>query len=139
MPGTTSASNSDVDAVNSESTSVPDESKTEEEQLTKSTDHFTRVRAPTAYDEVRCELRPSLGAPKLRRPALRSSGQLTVQHVAKFVRMQLALDAATNVSISCAGEDLNPSTTLRLIVRRVWPESEGHLVLHYSLQKKDTE
>lgn len=101
----------------------------------KRAEALVRVQAPTAFDEVRCELQAARGAPKLRRPALRSSGKLTVNHVLKYVRMQLALDTNTIVKLSCAGEDLNETMTLNVLVRKVWPVSQGHLVLDYRIER----
>lgn len=94
-----------------------------------------RIQAPTAFDEVRCELQAASGSPKLRRPALRSSGKLTVYHVLKYIQMQLALDASSTVKVSCAGEELNETMTLNVLIRKVWPASQGHLVLDYRIER----
>jgi hypothetical protein len=88
------------------------------------------VRGATAGDEVRYELRASAGAPALARPALRSSGAVSVVQVAKFIAAQLGMGAGT-VEVSCAGEPLPGAVTVGLLVRDVWPREDGHLVLEY--------
>jgi hypothetical protein len=90
------------------------------------------VRAPTAFDEVRYELRPAVGAPMLERPALRSSGHVTVVQLAKFIRGQLG--ARESIIISCAGEEISDTMTLNLLVSEVWPKEDGHLILDYRLE-----
>jgi hypothetical protein len=92
------------------------------------------VRAPTAFDEVRYELRPVLGAPLLERPALRSSGQVTVVQLSKFIRGQLGARESADVIISCAGEELSDTMTLNLLVSEVWPKDDGHLILDYRFE-----
>mgnify|MGYP003476556877 CR=1 FL=1 len=92
------------------------------------------VRAPTAFDEVRYELRPSVGAPMLERPALRSSGHVTVVQLAKFIRGQLGAKESMDVIISCAGEEISDTMTLNLLVSEVWPKDDGHLILDYRFE-----
>jgi hypothetical protein len=89
------------------------------------------VRGPTAGDEVRYELLPVAGAPVLSRPALRSSGFVTVVQLAKFIRGQLGIGEGLGVVITCAGEEVSEAMTLHLLVNEVWPKRDGHLVLNY--------
>lgn len=89
------------------------------------------VRGPTAFDQVKYELRACAGSPLLERPALRSSGQVTMVQVMKFIREQLGLVDGTRVVISCAGVDVSDTMTLSLLVDEVWREDNGHLVLNY--------
>lgn len=94
---------------------------------------LARVTAPTAFDEVRWELRPLGGAPRIRLAALRTSGKMTAEIVSKFVRSNLGLDEEREVELSCAGVPLRPEMTLDTLVKKVWPTAQGHLVLEYSL------
>jgi hypothetical protein len=94
-------------------------------------DGVLSVRGPTVADEVRYELVPVAGAPLLSRPALRSSGFVTVVQLAKFIRGQLGLVEGMPIVITCAGEEVSEAMTLHLLVSEVWPKGDGHLVLNY--------
>lgn len=94
-------------------------------------DGIVSVTGPTAYDEVRCELRALGSAPRLSRNALRTTGKLSVGLLAKFVHTLLQLPDADRVVLRCSGEDLASAITLGHLVTHVWPESEGHMVLDY--------
>jgi len=94
---------------------------------------LTEVRGPTAFDEVRYELIPLDGAPKLSRPAMRTSGKVSMALLAKYICSVLGLDASISVKLCCSGEDLSDAITLNHLVTHVWPESEGHVVLGYRI------
>lgn len=102
---------------------------------------LTRVTAPTAFDEVRWELRPraGCGAARLRLPALRTSGKLPAEVAAKFVRSKLSLPQERIVELYCAGVLLRPEMTLETLVRKVWPADQGHLVLEYAVGEEPPE
>lgn len=91
------------------------------------------VHGPTAYDEVRCELRALGSAPRLARSALRTTGKLSVALLAKFVHTILHLSPSDRVVLRCSGEDLTDAMTLNHLVTHVWPESEGHMILDYRI------
>lgn len=97
----------------------------------RSGEGLVTVQAPTAFDEVRCELRPELSAPKLVRPALRASGKVSVAVLRKFLHTRLNLSPNQAVLFRCAGEDLVDAMTLGQLGTHVWPKSAGHIVLEY--------
>lgn len=109
-------------------------------KIRKSTHHpyddttcFKVVHGPTAFDEVRCELRALGAAPKLPRSAVRTTGKLTIALLSQFVHISLALPPLDNVVLLCSGEYLTGAMTLGHLVTHVWPESEGHMVIHYRI------
>lgn len=96
-------------------------------------DPLTVVTGPTAFDEVRVELRPIQDAPRLARPALRASGKLSVRLLAKFVHARLNLPLQQAVVLRCAGQDLIAAMTLGQLGTHVWPKGAGHVVLEYKI------
>lgn len=97
------------------------------------------VHGPTAYDEVRCELRALGSAPRLARSALRTTGKVSVKVLSQFVHTVLQLPQSDHVVLRCSGEDLTDAMTLSHLVTHVWPESEGHIVLDYRIAQGATE
>lgn len=97
------------------------------------TEQPVMVHAPTAFDEVRCELRAEPSTPKVSRSALRTSGKLSVDVLRKFLHAQLDLSPDYAIIIRCAGEDLVDAMTLGQIDTHIWPKSSGHLVLDYRI------
>lgn len=97
-----------------------------------------QVHGPTAFDEVRCELRPLGTAPKIQRAALRTTGKLPVTLLVRYIRERLELSPVQRVIIKCCDEELTDAMTLGDLVKYVWPSSEGHLVLDYEIPS-DTE
>lgn len=93
------------------------------------------VQGPTAYDEVRCELRALGSAPRLARSALRTTGKLSIALLEKFVHTILQLSPSDHVTLRCSGEELIGTMTLNHLVNHVWPESEGHMVLDYRITR----
>ncbi|KAI0564679.1 hypothetical protein FGB62_24g023 [Gracilaria domingensis] len=91
------------------------------------------LKGPTAFDEVRCELLPLGSAPKLERPALRTTRKVDVSYISRYLRERLELHSTEIVVIKCAGQELVGTMTLGDLVTHVWPASEGHLVLHYEV------
>lgn len=96
------------------------------------------VHGPTAYDEVRCELRAVGSAPRLARSALRTTGKVSVKVLSQFVHTVLQLPLSDQVVLRCSGEDLTDAMTLSHLVTHVWPESEGHMVLDYRISQGAT-
>lgn len=108
------------------------------------------VYGPTAYDEVRCELRTALSdsSPTLDRCALRTSGKLRIATLRKYVRAQLQLDGDDDVALRYDGRDMDDdATTLGELQDeqdgdksdgdRMMDENEnGHLIVEYEVTKK---
>ncbi|CAN8065987.1 unnamed protein product [Agarophyton chilense] len=113
-------------------------SKTDADALSsESKNGMRRVQGPTAFDEVRCELRPLGSAPKIQRCALRTTGRLPVYLVARYIRERLELPLAEQVIIKCSDEELTDDMTLGDLISHVWPASEGHLILDYEVPNYD--
>lgn len=91
------------------------------------------VLGPTAFDEIRCELRAADAAPRLARCALRTTGKLSVALLSKFVHARLELGSRETVVLRCSGEELVDGMTLGQIGAHVWPKAAGHIVLEYAI------
>ena len=113
----------------------PPSKKPRVEKSTESNADCKLVHAPTAFDEVRCELRPSAATPSLQRNALRTTGKLTIDLLAQFVHGCLKLAPSQSVLFRCSGEELTGAITLGHLVSHVWPESDGHMVLDYRVSQ----
>lgn len=95
--------------------------------------NLNTVHGPTAFDEVRCELRALGSTPRLQRSALRTTGKLSIALLSKFLHQTLQLTPADDIILRCSGEDLIGSMTLGHLATHVWPETEGHMILDYRL------
>lgn len=107
--------------------------KTEPVSRPTPTPRVMTVQGPTAFDEVRCELRAQGSAPRLTRSALRTTGKVSIAVLQQFVHSILKLDASDTVILRCSGEELTGNMTLSQLVNHVWPESEGHMILDYRI------
>lgn len=105
--------------------------KENSEALSSNDENVKTVYGPNAYDEVRLELRPIKRTPRLDRPALRTTGRVSVALLSRFLHKTLQLDAADRVILSCAEQDLTDPMTLNQLVNHVWPQSQGHMILDY--------
>lgn len=90
------------------------------------------VHGPTAFDEVRCELKPEPSAPKLARSALRTTGKLSVALLRKFLHSQLNLSSSSAVFFRCAGEDLVDAMTLGQLDAHIGQRNSNDNNLHMS-------
>lgn len=110
-----------------------------ENSITENETSLKTIHGPTAFDEVRCELRALGSAPKLQRAALRTTGKLSVALLCQFVHQSLDLPDNTSIVLRCSGEDLTDAMTLGHLATHVWPESEGHMILDYRIARQLTE
>lgn len=94
---------------------------------------MSMVHAPSAFDEVRCELRAQGSTPKLERSALRTTGKVSIAVLRKFLHARLNLSTSHAVVLRCSGEDLIDAMTLEQLGTHVWPKSSGHIVLEYRI------
>lgn len=106
------------------------------------------VHGPTAYDEVRCELRAAMSnhSPTLERCAIRTSGKLSIATLRKYVRAQLQLDGNDDVALRYDGRAMDDDeTTLGELQDdeddRMMDENENenenrHLIVEYEVKKK---
>ena len=67
----------------------------------------------------------------LERPYLRTSSQLTVAHIKKFLRTNLNYDSSLDVDVLCNGEVMGRHHTLEFIYMTRWRYKEGVLTLDY--------
>lgn len=95
------------------------------------------VHGPSAFDEVRCELRAQGSTPKLDRSALRTTGKVSIAVLRKFLHARLNLSTTYGVALRCSGEDLIDAMTLGQLGTHVWPKSSGHIILEYSIIRCD--
>lgn len=68
----------------------------------------------------------------LKRPYLRTSIQLTVAHIKKFLKKRLIHEYSLDVNVSCNGEIMDRHHTMEFICVIRWSYREGVLTLDYT-------
>lgn len=102
---------------------------------TADSSRIAAARAPSLRDHVCYVLRPLSGAPRLDRPAIRSSRDVTVRQLAKHVRAQLEraqlASGIGHVDILCGGVVVAGDLSVGRLDSDVWRRPRGHLTLEY--------
>eukprot|EP00730_Choanoeca_flexa_P015752 TRINITY_DN7303_c0_g1_i1.p1 TRINITY_DN7303_c0_g1~~TRINITY_DN7303_c0_g1_i1.p1 ORF type:complete len:263 (+),score=55.81 TRINITY_DN7303_c0_g1_i1:111-899(+) len=64
-------------------------------------------------------------------PYIRTSSQVTIQHLKKLLALKLKNVKAVDVDVLCHGEVLGQEFTLEFVVKTRWRKTDTHLILHY--------
>jgi len=76
----------------------------------------------------------------LRKPILRTSGQLKVQQLKKYLIEKLKLDvnSSPTIDVLCNGDPLGEELSLKFISRTRWHHPNQNLCLHYRFGEDGT-